>query len=76
MIDKLVGLPIWVFHGDADKVVPVRASREVVKALKRAGGNPRYTEYPQVGHFCWDRAYRDPELLAWLFAQTKNVKQK
>ena len=76
MIDKLVGLPIWVFHGDADKVVPVRASREVVRALKEAGGNPRYTEYQQMGHYCWDRAYRDPELSTWLFAQTKNAKQK
>ncbi|MDA7878746.1 alpha/beta hydrolase-fold protein [bacterium] len=70
-INELAGLPIWVFHGDADKVVPVRASREVVKVLTDARGKPRYTEYPQVGHYCWDRAYRDPQLISWLFAQSK-----
>ncbi len=64
-------LPLWIFHGDADDTVPVDVSRKMVKALRDAGGNPKYTEYPGVGHYSWDRAYRDPELIEWLFAQSR-----
>ena len=68
---KFARFPLWVFHGDADPVVPVDLSREVVQALKQAGGNPRYTEYPGVGHDSWTPAYRDPELIEWLFDQSR-----
>ena len=59
---------MWIFHGEADDVVSVYVSREAVKALKATGGNPRYTEYPGVGHDSWTRAYRDEEFIDWLFA--------
>ena len=68
---KFAQLPLWIFHGDADDTVPVDVSRTMVKALKEAGGNPKYTEYPGVGHYSWDRAYRDPKLIEWLFAQSR-----
>jgi predicted esterase len=64
-------LPIWVFHGDADPTVPVEASRRMVKALKDAGGEPRYTEFPGVGHNCWDKAHATDELWDWMFAQRR-----
>jgi len=68
---KFAQLPLWIFHGDADEAVPVDSSRKMVKVLKDAGGNPKYTEYPGVGHNSWDKAYRDPELIEWLFAQSR-----
>jgi len=64
-------LPVWIFHGDADDTVPVETSQRMVKALKDAGGNPKYTEYPGVDHNSWDRAYRETELIEWLFAQSR-----
>jgi predicted peptidase len=70
-VAEIAKLPIWVFHGDADTVVPVRLSREMVEALKAAGGSPRYTEYPGVGHDSWVRAFKEPELLKWLTAQKR-----
>ena len=73
---KLADVPLWIFHGDADKVVPVRSSRVMVEALKDAKGKPRYTEYEGVGHNCWDKAYRDKSLITWLFAQSKPVTKK
>lgn len=64
-------LPIWILHGDADEVISVDVSRRLVQALRDAGGTPKYTEYPGVGHNSWEIAYRDPELIEWLFAQSR-----
>ncbi|HXD31115.1 MAG TPA: PHB depolymerase family esterase [Pyrinomonadaceae bacterium] len=60
---------IWAFHGDHDESVDVSESRHMIAALKQAGANPRYTEYKDVGHNSWERAFAEPELLSWLFAQ-------
>jgi predicted peptidase len=62
--------PAWVFHGEADRVVPVSESREMVKALKAVSGNRvRYNEYQGVGHNVWLNALREAELMPWLLAQ-------
>jgi len=64
-------LPIWVFHGEVDPVVPVEGSRRMVAALQAVGGTVHYTELPGVGHGSWDAAYQSPELPAWLFEQSR-----
>jgi predicted peptidase len=68
---KLTSLPIWCFHGGADQVVPVARSRAMIAAIEAAGGKPKYTEFPGVGHDSWTPAYRDSGLLEWLFAQRR-----
>jgi predicted peptidase len=67
--DRIKNIPIWAFHGADDSTVPVQCSRSMVDMIERAGGHPRYTEYPGVGHNSWDRAFAEPELLSWLFSQ-------
>jgi predicted peptidase len=67
--DKIKHIPCWCFHGDADKAVKVERSREMIEALKKAGGQPRYDEYPGVGHNSWDRAYGTADLYQWLLMQ-------
>lgn len=68
----LRAVPLWVFHGTADTVVDVRNSRDMVAALQRAGGRPRYWEYTGATHAeTAERAYGEPELLDWLFAQRR-----
>jgi predicted peptidase len=69
--EKLAGLPIWCFHGDADPLVPVDRSREMIAAIKKAGGKPEYTEYKGVGHDSWTQTYKNGEVLDWLFKQKK-----
>ena len=68
---KLAKLPCWAFHGDKDTAVKVEKSREMIEAIKQAGGTPKYTEYPGVGHASWDQAYATPELWAWLAEQKR-----
>jgi predicted peptidase len=67
---QLIGsTPVWAFHGARDDVVPVAQSRQMVAALRAAGGNVRYTEYPFLEHDVWDTAYRDTDVLAWMLRQ-------
>lgn len=68
---KLKDLPLWVFHGEEDKTVLPERSRDMVEAIRSAGGSPRYTEYAGVGHNSWDVTYKNPEVLDWLFKQKK-----
>ena len=64
-------VPMWVFHGGKDKVVPPEMSRAMVEAVKEAGGGAKYHEYPQAGHDSWSATYANPEVWKWLFAQKK-----
>jgi len=66
---RIGSTPVWIFHGDADPVVPVEESRKMAHALQAAHGNMHYTEYPGVEHDSWDKAYAEPELVPWLLAQ-------
>jgi predicted peptidase len=69
--DKIKDLPCWCFHGDADPAVNVSGSRDMIAAIKKAGGDPKYTEYPGVGHNSWDKAYDTDELYEWMLKQKK-----
>ncbi len=62
-------VPVWAFHSEDDNAVKVVRSRNMVEAMKRAGGEPNYFEYTGLGHNSWDRAYGEPEFLPWMFAQ-------
>lgn len=68
---QLVNLPIWAFHGEKDMNVPVSGSREVIEAIKTAGGDPIYTEFPGKAHDITREVMSTPGLLDWLFAQSK-----
>ena len=68
---KFVHLPLWIFHGGADSTVLTKRSRDMVAAIQAAGGNPKYTEYPGIGHGAWTPTYSNPLVWDWLFAQHK-----
>ena len=62
---------VWAFHGTTDQVVPITRSRQMVDALKKAGKDVKYTEYPGVNHEAWKLVYEEPELPVWLFQQSR-----
>jgi predicted peptidase len=72
LASRLVRIPIWSFHGDLDKAVPVSRSRDMIHAIQLAGGSAKYTEYAGVGHNSWDKAYAETDLYVWLFSQRKS----
>lgn len=65
-------IAVWAFHGDADGVVPVSGSREMVASLQAGGAvDVRYSELAGVGHNAWTPAWKSPELVEWLFSRSR-----
>lgn len=71
-VELLTNLPIWVFHGAKDDIVPVEESQVLVNALTKLGSNVRFTVYPEAGHDSWTETYNNPELYAWLLRQKRD----
>ena len=67
---------MWAFHGAKDEGVPVERSQAMVDALKRNGGDPKLTVYPEAGHDAWTETYDNPEFYEWLFAQRRTDQGK
>ena len=66
---RAVNVSVWAFHGALDKNVPVSGSRDMINAIATAGGNPKYTEFPDKAHNIWYEVTQTPGLLDWLFEQ-------
>lgn len=66
-------LPIWIFHGEADNVVPTDETHQMLKHLKAAGHDEaKVTIYPGVGHNSWSATYGDEAMWTWLFEQRRS----
>ena len=68
---EAIDTPLWIFHGDSDKTVPVSVSRDRVAARRTAGGRPLYTEYAGVDHNVYEWAFTEPALVRWVFSQRR-----
>ncbi|HVH41317.1 MAG TPA: alpha/beta hydrolase [Labilithrix sp.] len=56
-----LGVPVTIFHGDADDIVPVTMSRTFVRAARLAGDRAELIELAGDGHF----VFHDPRGAAW-----------
>lgn len=66
-VDKMAKLPIWVFHGEDDKVVAFSSSEKMVRALEKIeGSDVKFTSYPNTGHDSWTKTYENPEVYKWM----------
>jgi predicted peptidase len=74
-VRRFARIPVWVFHGAKDPVVPLSASENMVEALKKAKGDVKFTVYPEAGHDSWTEAYNDPQLYTWLLEQKRKPRQ-
>ena len=66
---RMARVAVWVFQGAHDKALPAKAGRDMVRALRKAGGVAKLTEAKFPGHAVWDLAFDDPKFLEWLYAQ-------
>ena len=64
--------PVWIAHGSDDDVVFPELSINMVKAVIKYGGSPKFTLYENVKHESWFNVFNDPNYLKWMFSFTKN----
>jgi predicted peptidase len=72
LAERLANTPIWAFHGAEDQVVPLDASKTMVDAVKKCGGQVKFTVYPGVGHGISEMTYQNKEFFVWLLDQRRN----
>jgi hypothetical protein len=73
LASRMTQIAIWNFHAANDTTVNVSGSRNMIAAVRRAGGNAVYTEYATGGHVIWTPAYNTPGLMDWVYAQRRAV---
>ncbi len=72
--DKLRTVPCWAFHGNADKVVPLEESEQIVTAMQDAGNlDAKLTILPGAKHGIAEKVYSRPELYRWLLEYRRNL---
>lgn len=64
-------MPIWVFHGEEDKSIPISESEQMVDRLKSMGYDVTFTRYSGVGHNSWIQAYKTEALYDWFMQQER-----
>lgn len=64
-------VPMRVFHGAEDTVVPPESSLRLVERLRAVGADVELTLYPGIAHDSWTRTYADPTVMHWLFEQRR-----
>ena len=69
----LARIGVWIFQGENDRLSTVALARQMVAAIRSAGGDPRYTEYEGVGHATARLAFGDARVIEWLLAQRRRV---
>lgn len=72
--DRLINarnVNFMIFHGEEDDEIPSICGREAYKSLSAAGANVDYIEFAGMGHDCWTSAFNYPQLLPWLYSQSK-----
>jgi predicted peptidase len=68
---RLWHLPVWIFHGVKDRVIPVAYGRRMAEALRKEGAPVQTTFYEDRGHDTWGPPYWNPELYDWFLDQKR-----
>jgi len=76
LAERLKNMPVWAFHGAKDPVVPLKESRDMVDALKRAGGDAQLTIYLEAEHDSWTETYNNPKLYEWFLSHHRTGDKK
>ena len=69
---ELAHLPIWAWHGDKDTVIKPSRSLDMIEAITKAGGSPKYSEIKGRGHNSWVDCWKSEKMWSWLYSQRKN----
>lgn len=69
---RISDLPIWLFHGEQDPVVPVEVSKEVYEKMLPQNAQIKITLYPEAKHDSWTQTFENDEVYKWLLMQKRS----
>jgi len=58
-VNDIMDMPIWMYHGSGDGIVPDSGSIDMYNALNAAGGDPILSLIGGKGHSGWNEFYTD-----------------
>ena len=67
---QMISMPIWAFHGEKDTIAPLKNDEDMIDALRKQGGTPRFTILPNQGHIIAG-IYKNQELYDWFLNNTR-----
>lgn len=70
-IHRLSELPIWLFHGDRDDVIPLDNSISIYQNLRLVNEHVFLTVYGDVYHDSWTQTYENDDIYDWLLKYEK-----
>ena len=70
-IQRLNKLPMWIFHGDRDDVIPLDNSISIYQSLRSVNENVFLTVYAGVDHDSWTETYENDNIYDWLLKFSK-----
>ena len=66
-------LPLWVFAGGRDPVVPLRFFYPALNRLEQLSHpEVRFTIHADLGHLAWIRVYEGQDIYSWLLSQSRS----
>lgn len=70
---RLKDMPVWAFHGKLDDTVYVEESEKMTQWMRRYGGDPKLTIYPENGHNAWSDTYGNKAVFDWLLEHRREA---
>lgn len=66
--EALKDVPVYIYHGDCDDIVPIHESVSMLRAINGHSGNAQLKICYGIGHNAWDIAYEGNELIDLLLS--------
>jgi len=70
---QMTNMPLLAIHGSLDKNVTVSLSRNMVAAIRKAGGQAEFIEIPDMGHECPSSRLYSKSVWKWLFSRERQA---
>ena len=68
---KVKHLPIWMSHGNKDKISSYELAKQMADTLTYMGANIKFRTEKNVGHWGWDSIFKDSIAMSWLLSWKK-----
>lgn len=68
--ERLKNVPIWIAQAEDDKIASPLLNDEAYDALKKIGGNVKYTRYEKGGHGISPKFFKNENWDEWMFSQS------